>query len=377
MADRVLKVMVSSTFRDLKAEREAARDAILGQGMLPLMMETDPAIPDRGLLTSSFAMVDDADIYVVLISNYRYGQIIADPELNPKNLSITELEFEHATSKNKQICAYLMDDSVPPPSVAVVLAEAATQDQLAAFRARARHPGRITADFSNIHDLKQKITQTLAGLRHGRAAAPTPSPDTTPIPPPDRCFGRNDETTRIVAALTAGTNPTAVLVQGPGGIGKTTLTREAANHQSIIDRFDHHRWIAELETATDRDTFDAQILLGLGLTATGGFAAALQRLAQGPSLLVLDNLETPWEAAGPAIESRLATLTAIPGLALLASFRGQEALGGARWTLRHRFEPLPPPEARALFLDIAETIPQDDPNLPALLEVVGQIRTGR
>jgi hypothetical protein len=142
-----------------------------------------------------------------------------------------------------------MDDSVPPPSVAAVLAEAAAKDQLAAFRAR--HPGRIAADVSNIHDLKQKITQTLADLRHGRAAEPTSAPDTTPIPPPDRCFGRNDETNRIVAALTAGTNPTAVLVQGPGGIGKTTLTREAANHQSIIDRFGHRRWFVELETAAD------------------------------------------------------------------------------------------------------------------------------
>jgi Domain of unknown function (DUF4062) len=36
MADRDLKVMISSTFRDLKTEREAARDAILGQGMRPL-----------------------------------------------------------------------------------------------------------------------------------------------------------------------------------------------------------------------------------------------------------------------------------------------------------------------------------------------------
>jgi hypothetical protein len=48
VADRDLKVMVSSTFRDLKAEREAARDAILGQGMRPLMMETDSAIRIAG-----------------------------------------------------------------------------------------------------------------------------------------------------------------------------------------------------------------------------------------------------------------------------------------------------------------------------------------
>ena len=345
MADRVLKVMVSSTFRDLKAEREAARDAILGQDMLPLMLETDSANPAHGLLTNSFAIVDNADIYVVLISNYRYGQIVRDPDLNPKNLSITELEFERAAAADKKICAYLMDDNVLPPSVKAVHDEAATKAQLDAFRARALHPGRIAADFTNIHDLKQKITQTLANLRNGQIPEPPP-PDASPIPLPDRCVGRNDETNRIVAALTAGANPTAVLIQGPGGIGKTTLTQEAANHPSVVARFNHHRWFAELETATDRDTFDSQILLALGLDPTQGFPAALRRLSQSRALLVLDNLETPWEAAGPAIEYRLTTLAAIPGLALLVSFRGQEAIGGARWTLRHRLEPMPSPDAR-------------------------------
>ena len=134
MADRDLKVMVSSTFRDLKAEREAARDAVLGQGMRPLMMETESAVPDRGLLTNSFKLVDAADIYVLLISNYRYGQIIPDPD--PKSLCITELEFERAATKGLKICAYLMENSVQPPSVAAVFAEAATKPQLDAFRAR-------------------------------------------------------------------------------------------------------------------------------------------------------------------------------------------------------------------------------------------------
>ena len=358
MADRDLKVMVSSTFRDLKAEREAARDAILGQGMRPLMMETELAIPDRGLLTNSFKLVDAADTYVLLISNYRYGQIIPDPDLNPKNLSITELEFERAATKGLKICAYLMEDSVPPPSAAAVFAEAATKPQLDAFRARAQYPDRITANFVNPHDLKAKVTQTLAKLqRPAGLRASHPVQKAHPSHVPDRCFGRSDDTTRIVAALTAATNPTAVLVQGPGGIGKTTLTQEAANHPSVVARFGQRRWFAELETATDRDTFDAQLLLALGLDPTQGFATATQRLAQAPALLVLDNLETPWEGAGPAIEARLAVLAAIPGLALLASFRGQEAVGGARWTLRHRVDPLPYSEARALFLDIAELHP--------------------
>ena len=40
MADVVFKVMVSSNFTELQQERAAVRDAIQGQRMLPLMMET-------------------------------------------------------------------------------------------------------------------------------------------------------------------------------------------------------------------------------------------------------------------------------------------------------------------------------------------------
>jgi predicted ATPase len=54
--------------------------------------------------------------------------------------------------------------------------------------------------------------------------------------------------------LAANTNPIAVLLQGPGGIGKTTLTREAATQPAVIARFGPRRWFAELGAATDRDT---------------------------------------------------------------------------------------------------------------------------
>ena len=43
MAGNVFKVMVSSNFRDLIDHRQAVRDAIIGQGMLPLIMPKGPA----------------------------------------------------------------------------------------------------------------------------------------------------------------------------------------------------------------------------------------------------------------------------------------------------------------------------------------------
>ena len=54
------KVMVSSTYRDLIEERTAVALTIAGQGMVPLFMESDAAIPNRGILENSLKMVAEA-----------------------------------------------------------------------------------------------------------------------------------------------------------------------------------------------------------------------------------------------------------------------------------------------------------------------------
>ncbi|MGA3401350.1 MAG: DUF4062 domain-containing protein [Acetobacteraceae bacterium] len=86
MAHVVFKVVVSSSFRDRRGCREAVRDAIEGQGVLPLMMERDPAIADRGIIANSLAKLGEADTYLVVISNYRYGEVVEDAALNPQGL---------------------------------------------------------------------------------------------------------------------------------------------------------------------------------------------------------------------------------------------------------------------------------------------------
>ena len=90
-------------------------------------------------------------------------------------------------------------------------------------------------------------------------------------------------------------------------------------------------------------------------------------------MLVLDNLETPWEADPLAIEARISQLAAIHGLTLLVSFRGDEHVGGARWSPRHPVAPLSDPDARALFLEIAGAAKSNDPDLPAFLEALGGV----
>ena len=75
-------------------------------------------------------------------------------------------------------------------------------------------------------------------------------------------------------------------------MGKTTLTRQAANEAVVIERFRNRRWFVELETATDAQTFETAIVKALGLDpAAAKFDAAISLLGQTPGLLVLDNLE--------------------------------------------------------------------------------------
>jgi pimeloyl-ACP methyl ester carboxylesterase len=184
---------------------------------------------------------------------------------------------------------------------------------------------------------------------------------------PLRCLGRDDDLKSVVEALLQSTDGTAVLVLGGPGMGKTTLTRQAANEVAVVQRFGNRRWFVELETAIDAQTFEAAIIRALGFDpAVAKFDAALAFLERAPGLLVLDNLETPWNGMRDKIENLLAQLHSIPALATLASIRGNEPPSGLRWTRQRTMHPLESPFDRDLFLDIAQNIKADDPHLEPL-----------
>lgn len=205
--------------------------------------------------------------------------------------------------------------------------------------------------------------------------APTqPSaPAPTPVLPPPRCLGRNAAIADLTAALAA-PHP-AVLVLGGPGIGKTTLTRAVAASDALTARFAERRWFVPLETATDAATLRTAVVLALGGNPAdpAAFDHALARLGQAPGLLLLDNLETPWEADRPAVQDTLSQLTAVPGLALLASLRGGTAPASPAWSLVTELPPLAPDDARALFLGIARKIRPDDPDLAPFLAELGGV----
>ena len=190
-----------------------------------------------------------------------------------------------------------------------------------------------------------------------------------PLPPPD-FLGRDADVAAVLNVLLSPAPTRAILIQGPPGIGKTALTKVVAGNEGVIERFgESNRWFVELETASTAVLMQDAITRTLGADPQRGFKATLALIRQQPGLLVLDNLETPWDPRPErrAAEETLAALAAIPGVAMLASFRGRDRVGGPTWALVHPVDRLKPPFDSELFCRIAQHTFDGDAHLSLFL----------
>jgi hypothetical protein len=99
-------VFISSTAEDLKAYRQAARDAAIASRFVLERMEDFVASGHRPPLSECMARVAAADVRVVIVA-HRYGWV---PD-GPGQKSITRLECEEAGKQGKEVLAFLVDPS--------------------------------------------------------------------------------------------------------------------------------------------------------------------------------------------------------------------------------------------------------------------------
>ncbi|KAJ7436342.1 hypothetical protein FB451DRAFT_1454801 [Mycena latifolia] len=198
--------------------------------------------------------------------------------------------------------------------------------------------------------------------------------------------GRESEVSAIIQTFSKVTPRIAIL--GPGGIGKTSMARAILHHPEISARYDQHRVFVACDTASTTVQLAGLIGAHVGLRPGNDLTQpVVHHFTSGPpSLLILDNLETIWEAreSRSEVEKFLALLADVDHLGLIITMRGTERPANVRWS-RPFLEPLRPltqDAARQTFIDIADegyTLEEIDKilllvdNMPLAIDLIAHV----
>jgi len=155
------QIFVSSTFADLRAERDAIANAIQAMGHIPAGMELFGSDAE-----DSWTVIErtiDLSDYFVLVLAGRYGS------LSEVGVSFTEREFDHARSRNIPVLAFVHENTDELPA-GVVEKTAKAQRHLKAFRTK------VTADHqvSFWHSTPDLCTKVVASLARTIETVPRP-----------------------------------------------------------------------------------------------------------------------------------------------------------------------------------------------------------
>jgi len=129
MNERKYQIFISSTYEDLREEREAAIKAILNLNHFPIGMEMFNA-GDNDQWTVIRRTIEMSDYYVVIIGG-RYGST------TDSGISYTEKEYDYAVSKGIPVLTFIKDENTPltPEQQEPDIAK---QNKLSSFRNKAK-----------------------------------------------------------------------------------------------------------------------------------------------------------------------------------------------------------------------------------------------
>ena len=313
--DQRLRVFVSSTLRELAAERAATRAAIERLMLSPVMFETGSRPhPPRELYRAYLAQ---SDIFVG-IYGASYGWIAPGEE-------ISGLEDEYRLAEGMPRLVYLTSAYGP------------REARLEALIDRIReHDDVAYATFGDPAELGELVAHDLAlmiGERFDRAHAADATHEADVLPAPlDSFVGRQHEVETVRSLLEERRDRLVTLI-GPGGVGKTRLA--VASAAAAADAFPAGAHFIDVTPQRDPALVISAIAAALGVIDVGD-GRLEQRVAsvigERPTLLVVDNLEHLLDAAPQLVR----LLAAAPGAVVLATSRVSLGVAG-----EHRFEVRP------------------------------------
>jgi len=147
------QVFVSSTYEDLREERQEVIQALLELDCIPSGMELFPAA-DEDQWSLIKKVIDDCDYYLVIIGG-RYGSLNADGK------SYTQMEYEYALSSGKPIVAFLHAQPAKIESGKTEKTEDGSK-KLEAFREIAKK--KMVKTFSSSKELGSVVSRSIVQL---------------------------------------------------------------------------------------------------------------------------------------------------------------------------------------------------------------------
>lgn len=302
--DQRIRVFVSSTLRELEAERRVARAAIERLRLAPVMFELGARPhPPRDLYRS---YLEQSDVFIGIYA-HNYGWVAPGE-------TISGLEDEYVLAPGRM-----------PKLIYVKKADSPREERLEGLIDRIRSDD--TASYTpyetpeQLADLIEADLATLLAERFdaSRAAAASDRPASiTPVPSAyTRLIGRHAEVAEVVRLL-GDRDRRLVTLLGPGGIGKSRLAIAVA--EAAADVFPDGTAFVPLENVLEPDLVLPTIGYALGVRDAGDLPLE-QRLAIALQdrrlLLILDNFEQLVDAAPVLV--RLYTLA--PDVSFLVTSR--------------------------------------------------------
>jgi predicted ATPase len=320
--DQKLRVFISSTLKELAAERKSARTAVERLHLAPVMFELGARPhPPRDLYR---AYLEQSDIFVGIYGD-RYGWVAPSE-------TVSGLEDEFNLSGNLPKLIYIREtDGEREPRLRELL-DRIRSDDTTSFKyfSDARALTRLLeADLATL--LAERFA---AGLAPAVPAAPvqeTPAvdaPSTFPSPVTE-LIGRSREVADLTRMLTRDA-VRLVTVTGPGGMGKTRLAIDVG--EDLAPEYPGGVYFVDLAPVLDPDQVVTAIAQTLGVRNTGDDPVEdklIMALRGRRVLLVLDNFEQV--LPGAAVVTRL--LAALPALNVLVTSRALLRVNG-----EHNFE---------------------------------------
>ncbi len=154
-----LQIFISSTYLDLKLERQAAVEAVLRASHIPAGMELFSA-GNESQLEIIKRWIEECDVYMLILGG-RYGSL--EPN---SDLSYTEIEYRYALELGKPCFAIVIDESYLNQKVKEQGKDVLELDNPEKYKAFKKFVlSKVCRFFSNESDIKLAILESISDIQ--------------------------------------------------------------------------------------------------------------------------------------------------------------------------------------------------------------------